>query len=116
MKGIIILLALCCTALYGCAHTGVVQIGEDTYMVSKQGWIATQSVGALKAEIFQEASAYCQAKDRKLMPVSTNTVAGVLGRSYPEAELQFMCLTENDYELGRPKLKPVPNVRIEGMK
>jgi len=38
---------------------------------------------------------------------------GVLGRSYPEAELQFMCLTENDYELRRPKLMPLPNIRIE---
>ena len=97
----------------GAAKTGVVQIGSDTYMVSKQGWIATQSVGELKAEIYKEANDYCAQQNMKLMPVSANTVAGVLGRSYPEAELQFMCLTENDYELRRPKLMPLPNVRIE---
>ena len=98
----------------GCASSpGVIPIGPDTYMVSEQGWIATQSVGELKAKAYQKAGTYCSQQGKKLMPVSTNQVAGSLGRSYPEAELQFMCLSEQDYELRRPKLQPIPDVRIE---
>lgn len=101
----------------GCAtNTGVVKIGEDTYMVSRQGWIATQSVGSIKAEAYKEANAYCIKEGKRLMPVSTNATSGVLGRSYPEAELQFMCLSESDYELRRPKLMPLPDVRIEDVR
>ena len=111
-KIILIFIAL---FIVGCAaHTGVVQIGEDTYMVNEQGWISTQSVGALKAETYKQANAYCLQQNKKLMPVSTSTTPGEIGRSYPEAELQFMCLSESDYELKRPKLKPLPDVRIEG--
>lgn len=113
MRNIFILLVLVVLAV-GCAtNTGIVKIGEDTYMVSRQGWIATQSVGAIKAEAYKEANVYCMKENKRLMPVSTNTIAGVLGRTYPEVELQFMCLSESDYELQRPKLKPLPDVRIE---
>jgi hypothetical protein len=98
----------------GCASSpGVIPIGPDTYMVSEQGWISTQSTGELKSKAYQKAGAYCVKQGMKLMPVSTNQVPGVIGRSYPEVELQFMCLTEKDYELRRPKLQPLPNVRIE---
>ena len=98
----------------GCAaSSGIVPMGKDTYISTKQGWISTQSVGALKAEIYKEANAYCLQRNKKLMPVSSNVTPGVLGYSYPEAELQFMCLNDSDYELQRPKLKPLPNVRIE---
>ena len=100
--------------VFGCASSpGVISIGQDTYMVSEQGWIATQSVGELKGKAYQRAGAYCSQQGKKLMPVSTNQVAGSIGRSYPEAELQFMCLSEQDYELRRPKLQPMPDVRIE---
>ena len=107
----------CITAVLmiaGCAgQSGVVPIGQDTFMASKQGWISTQSDSALKADVFREASAYCASKGKQLMPVSTNSRPGVIGRSYPEVEVQFRCLNENDPELRRPTLEPVPNVRIE---
>lgn len=100
-------------SVLGCAASpGIVQIGPDTYMISEQGWIATQSVGELKTTAYQKAGAHCTALGRQLMPVSTNQTPGVLGRSYPEMELQFMCLTPEDYELRRPKMAPAPSTVI----
>lgn len=87
---------------YGCASTGVVPIGPDTYMISRQGGGAWTSTGKLKAEIIREGNEYCLSIQKKFMPVSTQTIPSEFGR-LPEAEMQFMCLTEGDYELRRPK-------------
>ena len=98
----------------GCASSsGVFPIGPDTYMISEQGWISTQSTGDLKATAYRKAGNYCSKQNKKIMPVSTRTVQGVIGRSYPEVEIQFMCLTDKDIELQRPRLQPMPDVRIE---
>jgi hypothetical protein len=98
----------------GCgAHTGVVPIGQDTYMVARQGWISTQSVGELKAEAFAEADAFCASKSKSVLPVNTRDTFGVFGRSYPEAEIQFRCLNADDPELRRPTMQKVPDVLIE---
>jgi len=100
--------------LSGCASSsGIIPIGPDTYMISEQGWISTQSTGELKATAYKKAGKYCIKQNKSVMPVSTNTIQGVIGRSYPEVEVQFMCLTEKDIELKRPKLQPLPDVRIE---
>ena len=95
------------------SSSGVIPIGPDTFMISEQGWISTQSTGDLKATAFKKAGSYCVKQNKTVMPVSTKTVPGIIGRSYPEVEIQFMCLTDKDIELQRPKLKPIPDVLIE---
>ena len=103
------------SALVGCgaANTGVIPIGQDTFMVSRQGWVATQSVGELKGQAFAEANKYCSLKGQTIQPVNTNATSGVLGRSYPEVEVQFRCLRSDDPELRRPVMQKVPDVVIE---
>jgi hypothetical protein len=86
----------------GCAHTGVVPIGQDTYMVARQGWISTQSVAELKGQVFAEANEFCISQGKSLQPITTNDTPGIFGRSYPESEVQFRCLRAGDPELGRP--------------
>jgi len=45
----------------GCAsNSGVVPIGQETYMVSRQAATGFSGSGTLKAEAFAEAKAYCQ--------------------------------------------------------
>jgi hypothetical protein len=98
----------------GCgAHTGVVPIGQDTFMVSRQGWISTQSVGELKSQAFAEANAFCTSQGKSILPIYTRDTSGVLRRSYPEAEVQFRCLSPDDPELRRPTLQKAPDVLIE---
>ena len=46
--------------LAGCAsNSGVIPIGKDTFMVSRQAATGFSGSGTLKAEAFQEASQYC---------------------------------------------------------
>jgi hypothetical protein len=105
-------------ALTGCAsNSGIIPIGTDTYMVTRQAATGFSGSGVLKAEAFQEANAYCRAQGRSLQVVSTNEAQPpfVFG-NYPKAEVQFMCLTAGDAELARPKLKPAATVSVEVQK
>ena len=93
----------------GCAaNSGVVPIGPDTYMISRQG-SAFAGMGTLKAKAFKEASAFCEARSHVMQVVRTDDAQPpyVLG-NYPRTEIQFMCLDPSDPEVGRPKLQRDP--------
>lgn len=99
----------------GCAiNSGVVPMGQDTYMVSRQAATGFTGMGSLKAEAFREASEYCKSQNKKLQVVHTSESQPpyILG-NFPRAEIQFMCLGERDRELVRPKLKKEADVVIE---
>ena len=95
----------------GCSGPGVVPMGRDTYMVAKDGSFTTFGGGAVKAELYQEADAFCTQKGKQLMPVKEASRDSGYGR-YANAELQFRCLSENDPEFRRPTLESEPSVKI----
>lgn len=106
----LIFLVMSIFAFYGCAvNTGVVPIGKDTFMISRQAATGFSGLGGLKAEAFREANIYCETQGKSLMVVNTNESSPpyILG-NFPRAEVQFMCLDANDAELQRPKMKPMP--------
>jgi hypothetical protein len=99
----------------GCAaNSGVVPIGQDTYMVSRQAATGFSGSGNLKAEAFQEANEFCVSQGKLIQVVSTSEARPpyVVG-NFPKAEIQFMCLSRGDAELSRPRLKPGPDTVIE---
>jgi hypothetical protein len=102
--------------LTGCAaNSGVVPIGKDTYMISRQAATGFSGSGTLKAEAFQEANQFCFALAKDVQVVSTHEAAPpyILG-NFPKAEVQFMCLDRNDPALSRPVLRPEPSAVIKG--
>lgn len=112
MKKIYFSLAILVT---GCAsNSGVVPIGPDTFMVSRQAATGFSGSGTLKAEAFQEANQYCLSQNKKLQVVNTNEAKPpyILG-NFPKAEVQFMCLETNDPELVRPKLRKEADTVVE---
>ncbi|MEN6586032.1 MAG: hypothetical protein ABFE02_08335 [Sulfuricella sp.] len=101
--------------LAGCAsNSGVMPIGQDTYMVSRQAATGFSGSGTLKAEAFQEATQYCTNQGKFVQVVSTHEAAPpfVFG-NFPKAEIQFMCLSATDGELQRPRLQKTPDRVIE---
>lgn len=101
--------------LAGCAsNSGVVPVGEDTFMVSRQAATGFTGSGTLKAEAFQEASGYCSTQKRKFQLVRTEEAQPpyVFG-NFPRAEVYFMCLDADDSELGRPKPKADTVIEIK---
>jgi N-acetyl-gamma-glutamylphosphate reductase len=99
--------------LTGCvSNTGVVPIGEDTYMIGKSTNLALTSSG-IKADSFKEASRYCEKLNKKIQIISTTATDMKLGSHVGSTEIQFMCLTEGDSELNRPKLRKTPDQVVE---
>ena len=101
--------------LAGCAsNSGVVPIGSDTYMVSRQAATGFSGSGTLKAEAFREANEFCLSQKKKMQVVSTaEAQPPYILANFPKAEIQFMCLDANDPELSRPKLKKDADSVIE---
>lgn len=88
---LVIALAIAATALVGCAGTtGVVPIGRDTYSVSHRDNGPMASLGALKAQAYKEASAFCAAKEQDVEVLKANDVPRSLGQ-FPETEIVFTC-------------------------
>jgi hypothetical protein len=99
--------------LAACASSGVVPVGQDTFMVTKQSTTGFHSGASVKAELFPEAAAYCGKVGKELQPVAERLVDGVPGRSFASAELTFRCLAAGDPALSRPTPRPYANVRVE---
>ncbi|MFZ6757221.1 hypothetical protein ACO0K9_08360 [Undibacterium sp. Ji50W] len=80
--------------LTACASSsGVMSIGKDIYMVSRQAATGFFGSGTLKAEALQEATQYCEKLGQSFQLVSTQEARPpyLLG-NVPKAEIQFTCI------------------------
>lgn len=86
----------CFITLTGCAaNSGIVPMGGNTYMVSRQAATGFTGMGTLKAEAMREAYAECN-KTGKMVKVLETIDAKppfILG-NYPKTEIRFKCVTE----------------------
>jgi len=100
--------------LGGCASSGVVPIGKDTFMISDKASNGYTPAGSLKANIYREGAAYCANQGKEFQPLHEQWVEGVPNSwKWASAEIQFRCLDKNDPELSRPRMKQDANIRIE---
>lgn len=91
----------------GCAaHSGVVAMGPDTFMVSRQAATGFPGLGSMKAELMAEGAAHCRAAGKQFKVVATRESQPpyVMG-NFPRAEIEFVCLSPGDPELTRPRLE-----------
>jgi len=86
--------------LAACAHSGVVPVGPDTYMIANSEWGLT-SGGYQKARAVAEGSKYCGSIGREILVLSTQENDVSFGKT-PAAEVRFRCLLRGDPELTRP--------------
>ena len=114
MRNELILLTLAATLSSCASNSGIMPIGRDTFMVSRQAATGFSGSGTLKAEAFQEATQYCTKEGKFMQVVNTHEASPpyIFG-NFPKAEVQFMCLSASDAELQRPKLKKTPDQTIE---
>ena len=101
MKKIIIAVLL--FSVYGCAsYTGVVPMGDDTYMIAKQQATGFPGLGNMKAEIITDGTNFCsgRGKDFKLISSKETQPPYVLG-NYPRSEIEFKCIEPITEQSGR---------------
>jgi len=80
------------SVLIGCARSsGVVPLGNDTYMISRseKGFDTTGS--RVKADALKEANKYCAQKGKDLKIVKATEKDMVPFRSDAQAEIEFQC-------------------------
>jgi hypothetical protein len=80
--------------LGGCAaNSGVVQVGADQYMVSRQAATGFSGQGTLKADAIAEAGAHCRKQGKTVQVISEKEAQPpfILG-NFPKAEIQFKCV------------------------
>lgn len=89
-------ITICSLLIVGCAaNSGIVPMGNNTYMVSRQAATGFSGMGTLKAEAMKEAYQECQ-KTNKFVNVLETIDAKppyILG-NFPKIEIRFKCINE----------------------
>jgi hypothetical protein len=85
-------LSICVFFIVGCASTGVVKVGEDTFMIGKKD--GTPGLGVSlsnKAEVYKEANDFCQ-RDNLEFQVIRELVTPARPAQLGSTEIQFKCV------------------------
>jgi hypothetical protein len=79
--------------LAGCAvNTGVVNMGQGTYMIERQAATGFPGLGNLKAEAIAEAGAFCAQQGGNFAVVqTTETQPPYVMGNYPRVSVTFTC-------------------------
>jgi hypothetical protein len=91
MKYVLITLAL---ILSGCAsNSGVVPMGNDTYMVSRQAASGFSGMGTLKADAIREAYQQCQLTGKHVEVIEAiDAKPPYIFGNFPKTEMRFKCV------------------------
>ena len=84
-------------AFSGCAaNSGIIPMGNNTYMVSRQAATGFTGMGTLKAEAMKEAYTQCQRTNKAVEVIETIDARPpyILG-NFPKTEIRFKCVAEN---------------------
>lgn len=83
--------------LTGCAqNSGIIPMGGETYMVSRQAATGFSGMGTLKAEAMREAYEQCQ-KSQKIVSVleTIDAKPPYIFGNFPKTEIRFKCIKES---------------------
>ncbi|WP_317933580.1 hypothetical protein [Halioxenophilus sp. WMMB6] len=80
--------------LAGCAsNSGVVPMGNDTYMVSRQAATGFTGMGTLKADAMREAYVECQKTEKSVEVLeSIDSKPPYIFGNFPKTEIRFKCV------------------------
>ena len=92
MKTMLGLLVVCAA---GCAsNSGVVPMGSDTYMVSRQAATGFTGMGTLKAEAMKEAYEQCQKTGKSVQVLEAVDAKPPYVLELSEDKIRFKCVAE----------------------
>jgi len=86
--------------------TDIAPAGKDTFIIAGSDGMGGVAGVSIKTELYKKANFYCEKNGKKFIPVNDSS------RSH-NAELTFRCLYDDDPDLIRPNMQPIPTVRIE---
>lgn len=97
----------------GCASSGAIPMGNDTYMISQTsaGGMFT-SMSSLKADVMTQANTFADSKGKVAVPIAAKESPAYPGRM-PSFEYQFRLVDKNDARASGGALMPRADVVIE---
>lgn len=79
--------------LGACSSTGVIPVGEDQYMISKQSAAGIFGTPAgVEADIYREANAFCASRHQVIETVDVQTQNAIPFAHEGSATLHFRCV------------------------
>lgn len=91
-----ILITIYSFLIVGCAaNSGIVPMGNNTYMVSRQAATVFSGMGTLKADAMKEAYQECQKTNKSVSVLEAIDAKPpyILG-NFPKTEIRFKCISE----------------------
>lgn len=84
------------TLLGGCAaNSGIVPMGSNTYMVSRQAASGFTGMGTLKAEAMKEAYSECKKTGKAVKVLETiDAKPPYIFGNFPKTEIRFKCVVD----------------------
>ena len=91
MKKILVMCALS-MSLIGCASSGPIATGTDTYMLAKTSAGGVFVSGAsVKADLLIEANAFCAKRGKTMMLIDSTAKNAIPFARMPSSEINFKC-------------------------
>lgn len=103
--------ALVIALLAGCADSGPVKVGPDTYSISTR--VPLGGPASAKGQALKEANSFCEAQGKEILLTRMQASECALHGGCGEAEIMFLCLAAGDPQLKRPTFSPEPTQKIE---
>lgn len=87
---------VCTFLIVGCAaNSGIVPMGNNTYMVSRQAATGFSGMGTLKADAMKEAYQECQKTNKSVSVLETiDTKPPYIFGNFPKTEIRFKCIND----------------------
>lgn len=91
-----VFIAIGVVLISGCAaNSGIVPMGSNTYMVSRQAATGFTGMGTLKAEAMREAYTQCSKTDKAVKVIETiDAKPPYIFGNFPKTEIRFKCVAE----------------------
>jgi hypothetical protein len=104
--------------LAGCASHSSLQIGENTFQISRQGATGFVPTASLRDDVINEGTEKCRTMGKdisvdKIVTVEQIALGGVGGPRFPSATVEFTCIAKNEqWKKHRPIIENVPGEPI----
>lgn len=105
------LMALSAAMLAGCADSGPIKVGPDTYTISTRDPFGGPA--SAKGQALKEANVFCESQGREILLDHMQASECALHGGCGEAEIYFFCMAKGDPQLKRQKYSPDPTQKIE---
>ena len=105
--------AIACLLLSSCANSGPQSIGKDSYIETVRVPFSGQS-GA-KTEALTTANRHCEQLGKKMLLTNISSSECALHGGCGEAQIMYLCLSENDARFKSPDLRKEADavIRVE---